>query len=336
MPRILVTGAAGFIGSITSEILLANGFGVLAVDDLSNGHRAAVPDGAEFAELDILDRPALAALLKDRRCDAAFHFAAEAVIPVTVRDPMRAWRLNLGGTLSLCEAMAEAGVKRLIVSSTCAVYGSPDTIPITESTRKAPINPYGASKLAAEWMLDSFAAAHGMEYVAFRYFNVCGATQARGEDRPEETHAIPLAVDTALGRRGPFIVMGNDYPTPDGTCVRDYVHARDVAGAHLAALGRLGSLPQRAYNIGIGKGFSVLEVMRAVEKTAKEHGREVPWKFGQRREGDPPTLVADSSAFERDTGFTPTITSLDQMVADTWMWRIAHPQGYEGPTGGAV
>src|SRR5689334_2736478 len=201
MPRILVTGAAGYIGSVTSELLLSRGFEVLAVDDLSNGHRAAVPDGAEFVQLDILEQRALTDLLKERSCDAAFHFAGEALIPVAVKDPGRAWRLNLGGTLSLVSAMGAAGVKRLVFSSTCAVYGSPAVIPITEETEKKPINPYGDSKLAAEVMLDGFAKATGLEYVCLRYFNVCGATKLRGEDRPIETHIIPIALDVALGRK---------------------------------------------------------------------------------------------------------------------------------------
>jgi UDP-glucose 4-epimerase len=325
MPRILVTGAAGYIGSVTSELLISRGFDVLAVDDLSNGHRAAVPPQAEFVQLDILEQPALTELLRERKCDAAFHFAAEALIPVAMKDPGRAWRLNLGGTLSLAGAMGKAGVKRLVVSSTCAVYGSPDTIPITEATDKKPINPYGASKLAAEWMLEGFAQATGLEYVCLRYFNVCGATKERGEDRPIETHIIPIALDVALGRTKELVVHGNDYSTPDGTCVRDYVHVADIAGAHLAALDRLGSLPQRAYNVGIGRGFSVLEVVKAVEKAC---GVSLEWRFGERREGDPPALVADASAFARDTGFTPSVTSLDQMVSDALAWRRAHPRGY--------
>lgn len=325
MTRILITGGAGYIGSVTSELMLSRGFEVLVVDDLSNGHRAAVPDGAEFAELDILDQSALAALLAKRPCDAVFHFAGEALIPVAVRDPARAWRLNLGGTLSLCGAMATAGVRKLVFSSTCAIFGSPREVPIKESTHKAPINPYGESKLAVEWMLGGLAAASGLEFVALRYFNVCGATQARGEDRPVETHIIPIALDVALGRKAELVVYGNDYDTPDGTCVRDYVHVSDIAGAHLVALERLGSLPSRAYNVGIGRGFSVLEVVGAVERAS---GRAVKRSFGPRREGDPPTLVADSAAFTRDAGFAPSVTSLDQMVADAHAWRTAHPRGY--------
>jgi UDP-glucose 4-epimerase len=325
MAKILVTGGAGYIGSITTELLLSRGFDVLVIDDLSNGHRGAVDERAEFVQLDMLDQPALTELLTDNPCDAAFHFAAEALIPVAVRDPARAWRLNLGGTLSLCASMVAAGMRRLVFSSTCAVFGSPSEVPIKESAPKAPINAYGASKLAAEWMLDGFAAAHGLEFVALRYFNVCGATAARGEDRPTETHIIPIALDVALGRKPELVVYGQDYDTPDGTCVRDYVHVTDIAGAHLAALDRLGSLPHRAYNVGIGKGFSVLDVVQAVERAS---GKPVPRTFGPRREGDPPTLVGDASAFARDAGFRPQVTSLDQMVSDALLWRNTHPHGY--------
>lgn len=323
--RILVTGAAGYIGSVTSELLVSCGFDVLAVDDLSNGHRAAVPSAAEFVQLDILDQPALTELLGEKKCDAAFHFAAEALIPVAVRDPGRAWRLNLGGTLALVAAMGKAGVGRLVCSSTCAVYGSPSVMPITETTAKAPVNPYGESKLAVERMLDSVAPALGIEHVCLRSFNVCGATKDHGEDRPAETHIIPIALDVALGRTKELVVHGNDYDTPDGTCVRDYVHVSDIAAAHLAALQRLGSLPQRAYNVGIGRGFSVVEVVRAVEKAS---GHSISWRFGERREGDPPSLVADASAFARDAGFSAAVNALDQMVADALAWRRLHPRGY--------
>lgn len=326
MPRILVTGAAGYIGSVATELLLSHGFEVLAVDDLSNGHRAAVSRDAQFERLDILDQAALTTLLKANRCDAAFHFAAEAVIPVTVNDPGRAWKMNLEATRSLGDALASAGVNKLVLSSTCAVYGTPENVPISEATPTAPINPYGASKLAAEMMLAGFSARYGLEYVALRYFNVCGATRNCGEDRPVETHIIPIAADVALGRKKELTVFGTDYPTPDGTCVRDYVHVSDIAGAHLAALERLGSLSRRAYNVGIGKGFSVFEVVRAVEKAC---GRPLKPVIGPRRDGDPPSLVADASAFARDTGFKPTITSLDRMVADAIAWRTAHPTGYE-------
>jgi len=323
--RILVTGAAGFIGSVTSELLISRGFEVIAVDDLSNGHRAAVPSGADFVQLDILDQPALTELLREKNCDAVFHFAAEALIPVAVKDPARAWRLNLGGTMSLVSAMGAAGVKKLVFSSTCAVYGSPSEVPIRETTEKAPINPYGDSKLAAERMLEGFADHMGLEYVALRYFNVCGATKERGEDRPVETHIIPIALDVALGRREELVVYGKNYDTPDGTCVRDYVHVMDIAAAHLVALEKLGSLPLRAYNVGIGKGFSVLEVVRAVEKAC---GVSLKWRYGDRREGDPPSLVAEAGAFLRDAGFSAAVSSLDQMVLEAKEWRVAHPAGY--------
>lgn len=325
MPRILVTGAAGFIGSITCETLLARGFDVLAVDDLSNGHLEAVPAQAQFFQLDILDEDALTELITDQQVDAAFHFAAEALIPVAVEDPGRAWRLNVEGTRSLCDALVATGVDRLVFSSTCAVYGSPKRVPIAEDTPHAPINPYGASKSAAERMLADFHSAHGLEYVALRYFNVCGATEERGEDRPIETHIIPIALDVALGRRDKLVVYGNDYDTPDGTCVRDYVHVRDIAMAHLAAYERLGHLPRRAYNVGIGKGFSVMDIVRAVESAC---GQSIPWENGPRREGDPATLIADARAFEHDAGFKPSVTSLDEMVADALAWRSAHPSGY--------
>jgi UDP-glucose 4-epimerase len=325
--RVLVTGAAGYIGSVATDLLLDNGFDVVAVDDLSNGHRGAVNERAVFVQLDMLDTAALTQVLRRHRCDAAFHFAAEALIPVAVRDPGRAWRLNLSGTLSLCSAMVAADVRKLVFSSTAAVYGTPAEMPITEAAPTAPINAYGDSKLAGERMLANFALAHGIEYVALRYFNVCGATPLRGEDRPIETHIIPIALDVALGRVPRLTIFGTDYPTPDGTCVRDYVHVADIAGAHLSALAKLGTLPQRAYNVGIGKGFSVLEVVRAAEQAC---GTTIRSELGPRRDGDPPTLLADPAAFTRDTGFRPAVTSLDRMVGDALAWRRAHPHGYGG------
>lgn len=325
--RVAVTGAAGYIGSVACQSLLANGVTILALDNLVRGHREAVPDDVEFQRVDIVDEYGLIHALGSFRPEAVLHFAALTIAPESVRKPELYWRVNTGGTLSLLNAMSATNVKRLVFSSTAAVYGTPREVPVRESAPLAPINPYGASKLAAEMMIDSFATAHGLAYATLRYFNVAGAAGAIGEDHTPETHLIPSALDAAASRRGPLDVFGADFPTPDGTAIRDYVHVEDLIDAHLLALHRLidDDRPLGAINLGTRDGASVLDVLSAVERVT---GLPVPHQLAPRREGDPPILVADPSRAESILGWTPRRSHLDEMIGSAWQWRSRFPEGY--------
>jgi len=261
MTRILVTGGAGYIGSVCAAQLLAHGHEVVVVDDLSRGHRGAIPAGAEHADVDILDAPALASAVAGARADAVMHFAALALVGESVQHPERYWRTNVGGTLNLLDAMRAAGVERLVFSSTCACYGAPDEIPISEAAPTRPANPYGASKLAVDQMIGEHCAAHGLGAISLRYFNVAGADGEQGEDHDPETHLIPNVLRAALGVLEHVEVFGTDYETPDGTAVRDYIHVEDLARAHLLALDATRGGEHKILNLGNGNGFSVREVI---------------------------------------------------------------------------
>jgi UDP-glucose-4-epimerase GalE len=286
-----------------------------------------VPDSARLAAIDLLDGGGLAQLLDDVRPDAVIHFAALSIAPESVRDPGPYWRVNVAGTLSLLETMRSAGVPAIVLSSTAAVYGTPREIPIAEDAPLDPINPYGASKLAAERAVASYAAAYGLRYAALRYFNVAGADGDTGEDHRPETHLIPSALDAVAGRRGSLSIFGTDFPTPDGTAIRDYVHVADLAEAHLLALNRLAQLGRSlgAINLGGGRGASVCEVLAAVERVT---GRAAPVNFASRRPGDPAVLVAEIARAGELLAWTPRRSSLDEMVASAWAWRQRFPQGY--------
>ncbi len=322
--HVLVTGGAGYIGSVISARLLAGGHEVTVYDDLSRGHEAAVPPGAELAVGDIRDADRLATIMGMSGCEAVVHMAALAEVGESVAEPERYRNVNLDGTLCLVEAALAAGVGRIVFSSTAAVYGAPDRTPIDEAARLAPTNPYGETKLAAERLLGEAAAASGgrLAVVALRYFNAAGADGPRGEDHDPESHLIPLALRAA--RDGHALpVFGDDYPTPDGTCVRDYVHVADLAEAHVAALERLpGSAG--AYNLGTGTGNSVLDVVRAV---ASATARPLDVEMAPRRPGDPPVLVASHARAEAALGWRPR-RDLTQIVGDAWEWSCAHPKGY--------
>jgi UDP-arabinose 4-epimerase len=317
---VLVTGGAGYIGSHTAKALAAAGYLPVTVDDLSCGHREAVRWGPlEVAAIG--DGAALDAIFARHRPAAVLHFAGLANVGDSVRDPAFCYRANVGGTLSLIEAMRRAGCGRLVFSSTCAIYGVPPALPITEETPAAPLSPYGWSKFMAERVLADAGAAYGLGHVALRYFNAAGADPEGeiGEDHDPETHLVPLALGAAAGIRGPLRLFGDDYPTPDGTCIRDYVHVSDLARAHVLALGRLmaGGLPRPAYNLGSGRGFSVKEVLAAAEAVA---GRPVPHAIAPRREGDTPVLVADATRAEADLGWRPERPDLADQIADAWAW----------------
>jgi len=317
---VLVTGGAGYIGSQAVLALLDAGHRPVVLDDLSTGLAEAVPDGVPLVTGDVADAGLVARTLRAHRADAAMHFAASLIAPESVARPLAYWRNNLGGTLGLLEGMVAAGVPRLVLSSTAAVYGVPDTLPVAEDAPLRPINPYGSSKLAAERLVADAAAAHGLSCVALRYFNVAGADPLgrSGRRRPGATHLIAVALDAALGRRDAVTVYGSDYGTADGTGVRDYVHVADLAAAHVAALRHLtGGGGGLTLNCGYGHGHSVLDVLRAVERVA---GRPVPRRLAPRRPGDPPAVVAAAGRARRLLGWRPEHDGLDRIVADALAW----------------
>ena len=312
--KLLVVGGAGYVGSVVASQLLAAGHGVTVADNLSKGHADAVPGGADFAEVDVLDGPALASVVAGGGFDAVLHFAALSLVGESVAEPVRYFRTNVGGTLNLLDAMRAAGVHRLVFSSTAAVYGDPAEVPIVEDAPTVPTNPYGASKLAVDQAIAFAADAWGLGAVSLRYFNVAGADGPYGERHEPETHLIPLVLAAAAGQRPCVNVFGTDYPTPDGTAVRDYIHVADLARAHLLALDATAAPGHRVYNLGSGTGFSVREVIEAARAVT---GREIEAVESPRRPGDPAVLVASSERIKADLGWEPT-RDLSAMVADAW------------------
>lgn len=312
--RLLVTGGAGYIGGVVTLHLLRAGHQVTVLDDLSTGHADSVPDGATFVPGDVAERSG-AVLADGDPYDGVLHFAAKAVVSESVDHPERYWRTNVAGTLALLDAMRANAVPRLVFSSTAATYGEPDEVPILETAPTRPTNPYGASKLAVDMMITSEAAAHGLGATSLRYFNVAGASGGQGERHSPETHIIPIALQVVAGTRPVFAVNGTDYPTPDGTCIRDYVHVDDLAEAHLLALAATTGGEHRIYNLGNGAGFSVLDVVEAVRRVT---GHPMPTQVGPRRPGDPAVLVASSAKIRDELGWTPRKPTVDEMVADAW------------------
>jgi len=310
---ILVTGGAGYIGGVVAEHLLRRGEPVCVYDNLSRGYRDAVPAGADFVEAGLSDREALKRVFDEKPIRAVMHFAAYALVGESMRDPNLYFRNNFVNALNLLEATVAAGVERFVFSSTCAVFGDRVKSPISEDLPKAPINPYGESKLAFEKALAWNGAVHGLSYFALRYFNACGATAERGERHEPETHLIPLVLRAAAGESDGIRVLGEDYPTPDGTCIRDYIHVDDLAEAHLAALD---APAEKAgfYNVGVGRGSSVHEV---IDTAARVTGKEIPTVSAPRRTGDPPELVADPSKIERELGWKAS-RSLEDSITSAW------------------
>ena len=326
--NVLVVGGAGYIGSHYVRQAVAAGHGVVVLDDLSLGHAAAVPVGVPLLRLDMADEPAVRMALRTHAIEVVVHFAGLTNVGESVREPAKYHEVNVVRTQKLLAAMRAENVRQLVFSSTCATYGIPERMPMTEAIPQRPVNPYGETKLAVERMLSELAATAGLSFAAFRYFNAAGAAAdaSTGEDHTPETHLIPLAIAAALGRRPPLQIFGNDYPTPDGTCLRDYVHVDDLAAAHLMVLPRLAPPGQGLFfNLGTGVPRSVFEVLASVERVS---GRPVPYVLAPRRAGDPPALYADASKVRRELGWVPRYVDLDEMVATAYRWHHAHPQGY--------
>src|SRR5579871_1663379 len=332
MARILVTGGAGYIGSHTLRHLLDAGHDAVVLDDFSAGHRAAVPPDVPVVEANTADSAAVSKALADHRPDAVIHFAGSIEAGESMTDPRRFYANNLTAGLALLDALVDAAGDGapvpVVFSSSAAVYGDPVTVPITEDAPTVPTNVYGETKLAFERVLTAYDRAYGLRSVALRYFNACGAAAdgSIGPDHRMKTHLMTMAMLTALGQRDAVLVLGTDYPTPDGTGIRDYIHVDDLASAHVLAIEALAAdAPSTAYNVGVGRGFSVQEVLDAVDRVV---GRAVPRRFGPRRPGDPAHLVADSGRIQRELGWAPDYTDLDAIVATAWRWHSAHPYGY--------
>lgn len=310
--RVLVAGGAGYIGSVVTAALLEGGHEVTVLDDLSTGHADAVPEGARFVQTTL---QASAPVLADVRPEAVLHFAAKSLVGESQVKPELYWEHNVGGSLALLEAMRAVDCRRIVFSSTAATYGEPEQVPIREDAQTKPTNTYGATKLAVDAMLTSYATAYDFAAVSLRYFNVAGAAYGRGERHTTETHLIPIALQVAAGKREAITVYGEDYPTPDGTCIRDYIHVSDLADAHLLALAAPEPGEHRIYNLGNGTGFSVQQVVDAVREVT---GHPVPVQVGERRAGDPAQLVASSDRIRADLGWTPRHTDLTGIVRDAW------------------
>ena len=323
--RILVTGGAGYIGSVVTEELLSDGHDVVVYDNLSKGHREAVGPRAEFVQGELLDGETLRRALADHRVEAVIQMAADALVGESVTNPAKYYRNNVIAGLSLLDAMRDCNVRRIVFSSTAATYGEPEKQPIEEADPTNPTNPYGASKLAFEQAMRWYDKAYGLRYVSLRYFNAAGATDACGEVHDPETHLIPLALQVAAGKREWIEIYGDDYPTRDGTCVRDYIHVVDLARAHILALDAIDD-GSRIYNLGCGgDGYTVRDV---IETARKVTGKEIPTRIGPRRAGDPATLVASSEKIKRELGWKPALQDLEVIIESAWRWMLAHPHGY--------
>ena len=328
--RVLVTGGAGYIGSVVTAQLVQTGHTVVVYDNLSKGSRTAVPGGATLIVGDVGDAISLEKTFRDYNFDAVMHFAAFIEAGESMLAPEKYFRNNTANALTLLESVLKYRVARFVFSSTAALYGDPRRIPIDEDDAQRPTNAYGASKLLVEDMISWFHRVHSLRYASLRYFNAAGATLERGEDHDPETHLIPIVLDVALGKRPSVSIFGADYPTPDGTCIRDYIHVSDLAAAHLLALDRLGKdkEPERlTYNLGNGLGFSVREVIEAARRVT---GSAIPTGEVPRRPGDPAVLVASCQKIKRELGWSPKYQDLDSIVESAWRWRLAHPRGYRG------
>ena len=324
--KIMVVGGAGYIGSHMVKLLGQNGHDVVTYDNLSEGHRGAVTCG-QFVEGDLMDRHLLETTLKECEIDAVIHFAASALVGESVQNPAKYYQNNVVATFSLLESMRQTGVSRIVFSSTCATYGQPDSIPISEAESQSPVNPYGFTKLVIEKMLGDYAKAYGFGYAALRYFNASGASPDGdiGEDHDPESHLIPIVLQVALGQRPKIYIFGDDYPTPDGTCIRDYIHVDDLCSAHLLALNKLEAGTELKLNLGTGRGQSVREIIQACQEVT---GCEIPAVMDERREGDPAELVADPRKAQEVLGWEAKYTDVKKTIETAWAWHQSHPAGY--------
>ncbi|MEK3888132.1 UDP-glucose 4-epimerase GalE [Bacillus sp. FSL K6-3431] len=325
---ILVCGGAGFIGSHAVAELIANGEDVVVVDNLQTGHAAALTEGAKFYKGDLRNESFLDLVFAENKIDAVMHFAADSLVGVSVQEPLQYYDNNVGGAISLLKAMQKHCIKNIVFSSTAAAYGEPKESPITETAETVPTNPYGETKLAIEKLLKWSEQAYGINYVVLRYFNVAGAhpNGVIGEDHNPETHLIPIILEAALGKRDQISIFGDDYETPDGTCIRDYIHVIDLVGAHILAIEKLRKSGTSAiYNLGNGNGYSVSEVLAAAREVT---GKEIPAVIAPRRGGDPARLVASSEKAKTELGWKPKFESLESMIESAWAWFQKHPEGY--------
>jgi UDP-glucose 4-epimerase len=327
--KILVTGGAGFIGGVTVRQLLKAGYDVVVFDNLSCGHRQTIPKGVKLIEGDLRIKSDIVSAINSERPDAVLHFAAYTIVPESIENPSKYFENNILASFNLLDAMAGAGVKRFVFSSSAAVYGEPSEIPVTESARLAPSNAYGETKLIVEQYVKWYDIAYGIKYVSLRYFNASGADLQNdlGEDRAVETHLIPLVLLAASGKNKSVSVFGSDYPTRDGTCIRDYVHVKDLASAHILALGKLIEQGAKSsiYNLGSEKGFTVKEIVSAAEKVTE---KKVNAEISPRRPGDPPALIASSKKIFSELGWKSEFSDIEQIISDTWSWMQRHPHGY--------
>src|SRR5687768_16185215 len=323
--RVLVTGGAGYIGSVVSEQLVNDGHEVVIYDNLSKGHRGAVVEGARFVQGDLLEADQLRQTLKHNRIEAVIHMAASSLVGESVEKPSKYYHNNVVAGLVLLDAMRECGITRIVFSSTAATYGEPAEQPIRETTPTNPTNTYGETKLAFEKAMHWYERAHGLRYASLRYFNAAGATERCGEDHDPETHLIPITLQAAAGKRAHVEIYGDDYPTEDGTCIRDYIHVVDLARAHILALDVLRER-SAIYNLGCGgDGYSVREV---IETARRVTGKEIPVRMGPRRPGDPAVLIASSDKIKRELGWQPQFQDLELIIESAWKWMLAHPDGY--------
>ena len=323
--RVLVTGGAGYIGSVVSEQLVNDGHDVVVYDNLSKGHRDAVVEGARFVEGDLLDAETLRRTLDSDRIEAVIHMAAFSLVGESVEAPSKYYHNNVVAGLVLLDAMRECGVKRIVFSSTAATYGEPESQPIFESAPANPTNPYGETKLAFEKAMHWYEQAYGLRYASLRYFNAAGASEKCGEDHDPETHIIPITLQVATGKRPHVEIYGDDYPTEDGTCVRDYIHVIDLARAHILALDVLDKR-SATYNLGCGgDGYSVRDVIDTARRVT---GKEIPVRMGPRRPGDPAVLIASSDKIKTELGWHPQFQDLGLIIESAWNWMRAHPDGY--------
>jgi UDP-glucose 4-epimerase len=320
--KVFLTGGAGYIGSICVEELLKKGHEVTVFDNLTEGHRSAVDPRAKFVQGDLADREGVKKAMSESKAEAVMHFGANALVGESVQNPSKYFRNNVANGVNLLDAMVECGVTKIVFSSTCATYGNPERVPITEDHPQKPLNPYGLSKLMFEQILKWYETSHGIKHVIFRYFNAAGATEKYGEHHRVETHLIPNIIMVALGKKPIVEIYGDDYDTPDGTCIRDYIHIVDLAQAHILALNKKESA---VYNLGNGEGYSVLQVLNTVRKIT---GKEIPSVQKPRRPGDASRLISGSHRAHRDLGWVPQYPKIEQIVESAWKWHQAHPDGY--------